>query len=335
MRIGVIGAGAIGGTIAALLDRVGHLVEVTARGEQLAAIREGGLRLDGGWGVHTARVAAAETLTERPELVFVCTKAQDAADAIRANAALLDGITVVVVQNGLAGLREAQALLPGSDCVGALALYAASYLSPGRVSVTTTANTYLGAGDGSPPAAAVEAARILDAAMPAFAIENFTGAQWTKLIVNQINALPAITGLSAQQVIGDRRLRMILTASLQEATRVGYARGVRYGSIQGLDDRLLRIVARAPRWAAQAVPLLMKRRMGATPNPGSTLQSIRRGQRTEIDYLNGAVVEEARAAGIEAPVNAAITALVHEVEETGAFLSPAVVAERMRPLLAH
>ncbi|MEV8214811.1 2-dehydropantoate 2-reductase [Leifsonia sp. NPDC077715] len=332
MRIGVIGTGAIGGTIAALLDRVGHLVEVTARGEQLAAIRADGLRLDGAWGTHTAHPDVAETLQTRPELAFVCTKAQDAAAAIEANRALLDGIPVVIVQNGLAGLREAQALLPDSDCVGALALYAASFLSPGRVSVTTPANTYLGAGDGPPPPAAVEAARILDAAMPAQAIDNFTGAQWTKLIVNQINALPAITGLSAQEVIGDRRLRPILTASLQEATRVGYARGVRYGSIQGLDDRLLRIVARAPRWAAQAVPLLMKRRMGATPNPGSTLQSIRRGQLTEIDYLNGAVVDEARAAGVEAPINAAITGLVHEVEQNG-FLTPDQVAERMRPLL--
>jgi 2-dehydropantoate 2-reductase len=334
VRIGVIGAGAIGGTIAALLDRVGHLVEVTARGEQLAAIRESGLRLDGGWGAHTARVAAAETLQTRPELAFVCTKAQDAGAAIRANAEVLDGITVVVVQNGLAGLAEAERLLPASDCVGALALYAASYLSPGRVTVTTTANTYLGAGDGAAPPAAVEAARILDAAMPAYAIDNFTGAQWTKLMVNQINALPAITGRSAQEVLGDRRLRPIVTASLQEATRVGFARGVRYGSIQGLDDRILRFVARAPRWAAQAVPLLMKRRMGSTPNPGSTLQSLRRGQLTEIDYLNGAVVDEARAAGIDAPVNAAITALVHEVEQSGAFLDPATVAERMRPLLA-
>ena len=93
-------------------------------------------------------------------------------------------------------------------------------------------------------------------------------------------------------------------------------------------------VARAPRWAAQAVPLLMKRRMGSTPNPGSTLQSLRRGQLTEIDYLNGAVVAEAHAAGMAAPVNEAVTALVHEVERSSAFLDPDTVAARMRPLLA-
>lgn len=333
MRIGVIGAGAIGGTIAALLDRVGHLVEITARGAQLDAIRADGLILDGAWGSHTARVPAAETLQQRPELAFVCTKAQDAAVAIRENGHLLEGIPVVIVQNGLAGLRQAAVLLPESDCVGALALYAASYLSPGRVTVTTSATTYIGAGIGEPPPAALFVARILDAAMPAVAIDNFVGAQWTKLIVNQINAMPAITGMSAQETLGDRRLRRIVTASMREAVRVGFASGVHYGSIQGLSNGVLRFVAAAPLWAGQLVPLLMKRRMGATPNPGSTLQSIRRGQLTEIDYLNGAVVGEAREHGRDAPINAALVDLVHEVERTRAFPPAGTVVERMRELV--
>jgi 2-dehydropantoate 2-reductase len=333
MRIGVIGAGAIGGTIAALLDRVGHQVEVTARGAQLAAIRADGLRLDGAWGSHTARVDADEILRTQPELAFLCTKAQDAAAAIRENQHLLGGIPVVVVQNGLTGLRQAATMLPGSDCVGALALYAASYLSPGRVSVTTAANTYIGAGSGEPPEAAVFATRVLDAAMPTFAVDNFDGAQWTKLIVNQINAMPAITGLSAQDAIADRGLRRIVTASMREAVRVGFDRGIRYGSIQGLSNGILRFVAASPLWAGQAVLLTMKRRMGATPNPGSTLQSIRRGQLTEIDYLNGAVVGEAHELGREAPINAAIVGLVHEVERTRAFIEPAAVIDRMRAVL--
>ncbi|MFF1877667.1 ketopantoate reductase family protein [Leifsonia sp. NPDC058230] len=333
MRIGVIGAGAIGGTIAALLDRVGHLVEVTARGEHLEKIRSSGLRLSGAWGDHVARVEAAETLHSRPELVFVCTKAQDAAAAIRENRAQLAGIPVVIVQNGLAGLDQARTLLPDSDCVGALALYAASYLSPGSVTVTTAATTYLGAGSGEPPEAAVFATRILDAAMPAVAVENFSGSQWTKLIVNQINAMPAITGLSAQDTLGDQRLRHIITASMREATRVGFEAGVRYGSIQGLTNTLLRFVASAPLWAAQLVPLMMRRRMGDTPNPGSTLQSIRRGQPTEIDYLNGAIVDEAGQLGTTAPINAALAELVHEVERTRRFLPAETVVERMRALI--
>ncbi|HEX6953357.1 MAG TPA: 2-dehydropantoate 2-reductase N-terminal domain-containing protein, partial [Agromyces sp.] len=63
MRIGIIGAGALGGTFAALLSRAGHDVEVTARGASLAAIREGGIGLTGGYGEAHERVAAGEVLT--------------------------------------------------------------------------------------------------------------------------------------------------------------------------------------------------------------------------------------------------------------------------------
>ncbi|WP_426515816.1 ketopantoate reductase family protein [Diaminobutyricibacter sp. McL0618] len=333
MRIGVIGAGAIGGTIAALLDRAGHTVEVTARGDHLAAIRSTGLQLSGGWGTHTAHVGAAEKLTAAPELAFVCTKAQDAAAAIREHAELLAGIPVVIVQNGLTGLSEASALLPDSDCVGALALWAASYLAPGRVSVTTPSTTYLGSGDDAPSPATLKVARVLGAVMPSEATDNFTGCQWTKLMVNQINAMPAITGLSVQETLGDRHLRRIVTASLREAVRIAIASGVRFGSLQGLTDGILRFVARAPLSVAQVVPLLMKRRMGRTPNPGSTLQSIRRGQPTEIDYLNGAVVDQAARIGRHAPINAALVGLVHRVEHTGTFVDPAEVTTTLAPLL--
>jgi 2-dehydropantoate 2-reductase len=73
----------------------------------------------------------------------------------------------------------------------------------------------------------------------------------------------------------------------------------------------------------------MARRMGPVPNPGSTLQSIRRGVPTEIDALNGAVVRVAGEHGRDAPISAALTALVHEVERTGTFLTPAEVVRRV------
>jgi 2-dehydropantoate 2-reductase len=76
-------------------------------------------------------------------------------------------------------------------------------------------------------------------------------------------------------------------------------------------------------------PKTLGARMGSVPNPGSTLQSIRRGQLTEIDFLNGAVVAAAQDGGIPAPINQKIVDLVHEVEERGAFLTPAEVVARV------
>jgi 2-dehydropantoate 2-reductase len=327
MRIGVIGAGAVGGAIAALLARAGHEVEVTARGAHLDAIREQGIHLTGGWGEYVARVTANETLTRGPELAILATKAQDAAAALRENIALLRDVPLVVVQNGLDALTTARAASPRSDPVGALAMFATSYLSPGQITITTTGPIYLGV-DGDNDLPARYAARILNEAVPTTVIPNFVGAQWTKLVVNQVNALPAITGMSVQEVVALGRLRIQMTASMRECVRTGFANGVRYEKLQGLGNRGLRLFSIVPLWIGQALPLLMSRRIGRTPNPGSTLQSIRRGQASEIDYLNGAVVRSAEARGRTAPVNALLVSLVHEVEVSQRFFTPDEVAAR-------
>lgn len=331
MRIGVIGAGAVGGLIAALLDRAGHDVEVTARGEHLDAIRADGIELDGGFGQYTARVLAGEALTRRPDIAFVTTKAQDAAEAIEPNAHLLEGIPVIVVQNGLGGLDIARGLLPRSAILGALALFAASYLRPGRVTVTAALPTIIGAGPGCTREQLDAVVAAIGAAVPLEVTADIVGAQWTKLLINHVNAMPAITGLSVQETIRDRRLRRIITASMRETSRNTHAVGGRFASMQGTPGWVAGIIARLPLWAGQVVPLIINRRLGDVPNPGSTLQSIRRGRRTEVDYLNGATVRIAAEHGLTAPVNADIVALVHEVEASGVFISPTEVARRVAP----
>jgi len=303
---------------------------VTARGEHLEAIQEHGILLSGAWGEYRAQVDAAEELTPGVELVIIATKAQDAPEAIRANLAKLRGIPLVVIQNGLDGISAAKAASPRSDIVGGLATFASSYLSPGRITVTTAGPLYLGVASPDSDVPARYAARILNEALPTSTVPNFTGAQWTKLIINQVNALPAITGLSVQEVVAIPGLRRIMTASMRENVRVGLKSRIHFETIQGLSHRGLRFFAALPLWLGQALPSLMSRRIGKTPNPGSTLQSIKRGQATEIDYLNGAVVRAAQVVGGEAVVNAALVELVHEVEARGEFFSPAEVVARVR-----
>lgn len=315
MRIAVIGAGAVGGAIAARLAGSGHSVAVTARGEHLAAIRQHGILLRGGWGSVDARVEASELLVAAPELAIIATKAQDAAAAMQANAPMLAGIPVLVVQNGLEGIATGRRELPDSTISGGLAMFAASYLSPGEVTITAPGPTFIG---GNGVAFVAEALKAIDVHI----VDDFAGAQWSKLVVNQVNALPAITGLSAQETIADPDLRRLVTLSIRETVRVGLARGVRFASISGLSHGLLRAVLTAPLPLAELLPRLMARRMGSVPNPGSTLQSIRRGQLSEIDYLNGAVVAAGKNVGVPTPVNARLVELVHEVERTGDFTRP-------------
>lgn len=329
MRVAVIGAGAVGGLLAALLHRAGHDVEVTARGAHLAAIRADGIVLDGGYGDHVARVDAGEVLTRAPELAILATKAQDADTALRANAHLLGTAPLLVVQNGLGGIRVAREVLPDSPLLGGLALFATSYLSPGRITVTAALPLVLGAADGTPRDVLDRVAAVLREALPIEVVDSLEGAQWTKLLVNHVNALPAITGLSVQQTVADPGLRRVLAASLRETVRLANRLGIRFTGLQGIPGWVLPWLGRGPLWVAARLPRLLARRMGDVPNPGSTLQSLRRGQLTEIDFLNGAVVRVAREHGLDAPINSALVDLVHEVERTGEFLPPAEVVARV------
>jgi len=338
MRIAVIGAGAVGGTLAALLDRAGHDVEVTARGENLAAIEQRGLRLDGGWGEHVARVEAHETLAAmsfkpggapEPDLAVLATKAQDAAAALRANREVLGTVPLLVAQNGLGGLEVAHGVLPESPLLGGLALFAASYLEPGHVTVTAALPLIIGAGPGTSPELLERIAEVLRGALPVEVTDDIVGAQWTKLLINHVNALPAITGLSVQEVIANPGLRRVMTASMRETVRVARRLGISFGKVQGVHGRVLGAIGSAPLALGAWFPKTLGARMGSVPNPGSTLQSIRRGQLTEIDFLNGAVVAAAKEGGMTAPINERIVQLVHEVERSGAFLTPAEVVARV------
>lgn len=329
MRIGVIGAGAVGGTLAALLALQGHEVEVTARGAHLEAIRKNGLRFDGGWGDHVIRLQANPLLTARPELAIIATKVHDAATALAANAVRLQGVPLLTVQNGLGGLRVAHEELPDSPLLGGLALFAASHLEPGRVTVTAALPTIIGAGPGCDDELFARIAGVLEQAMPIERTRDITGAQWTKLLINHVNALPAITGKPVQEVIAHPRLRRIMTASMRETVRIAKRLGIRFERVNGVSGSVLGLVGSLPLALGGIFPRVLAHRMGSVPNPGSTLQSMRRGQLTEIDFLNGAVVQAAAEAGLEAPVNQAIVDLVHEVEQTRIYLPPAEVVLRV------
>lgn len=329
MRIGIIGIGAIGGTIAALMKRAGHAVEATARGDRLAAIQSGGLHLWGAWGEHVAQIGVGDRLTRAPDLALLCVKAQDEEEALRSNASSLEGVPLVVVQNGLEGAEHAARLHQDGPTIGAIAFFSADSPAPGSVRVLVPGPLYLGSGSGLPTQDAIDAARLLNEGIPAEAVENFVGHQWSKLVVNQINAMPAITGLSVQDTLANPALRRLVLASIREALATGRAEGVEFGALDGMPPALLGLLGSAPRPVGSLLLRLMGRRLGHEPVLGSTLQSVERGLPTEIDYLNGAVVARARALGLEAPVNEGMVQLVHEVERSHGYYSPAQVARRL------
>ena len=162
--------------------------------------------------------------------------------------------------------------------------------------------------------------------------DDIHGAQFTKLLVNQVNALPAITGLSVQQTVVDPHLLPILARGMVETVAVGDAVGVRWGRIGAVDADAVAAVRAGGTAAAEELARYLAAGMGDVPNPASMLQSIRRGRTTEVDAINGVIVALGAQCGEPTPVNAALVALVHAVERSGQQLAPADLAASIPPL---
>ncbi len=334
MRIAVIGAGAVGGLVAALAARAGHEVLVTARGEHAAAIARAGLHVDGGWGEWVAAVELVESIPGPPnddpagraldpralDLIILATKVHDSAEAL-APWALHDGTPVLVLQNGLGGEDAVRDALPTSPVAIGLALFAVSLTGPGHITVTGPNGLTLG-GD---PAAVAVAEPLLRAALPAELVlaGDIRGAQWTKLLINQVNALPAITGLSVQQTIAHPQLRDVIARAMLETVRVGMAAGARWGAIGSVNADVVARVSAGGAPEASALAEHLAAGMGDVPNPASMLQSIRRGRQTEVDAINGWIVALGNSFGISTPVNAALIGLVRKAQAGSPSLSPA------------
>jgi 2-dehydropantoate 2-reductase len=167
-----------------------------------------------------------------------------------------------------------------------------------------------------------DVAHILNQAVPTRVTDNIQGAHWLKLIVNLNNALPAITNRTMNQVYANVSLRNLAVGLMREGLRVIDRANIRLGSLPEVSVGLTRLINWMPLGIAGRIAAAKLRRMTTTwPLWGSTLQSIQRGRPTEIDHLNGEIVELGKRYGEATPLNTKIVELVHQVERTGQFLS--------------
>jgi len=176
-----------------------------------------------------------------------------------------------------------------------------------------------------------ELARALDGALPTTVSPDVRGAHWTKLIVNLNNALAALTGLDSAGVLADPALPRLSIGLMREGVRVAEHAGIGLASVPGISATQIRLSTHMPVGPAAWLAARKARTFSFVgPALGSTLQSLKRRQPTEIDYLNGEVVRVGRQVGVPTPLNARTVELVHELEQTGQFLAPAELARLLR-----
>lgn len=303
MKIGIVGAGAMGSVYGGILGDAGNevwLLDIWK--EHIETIRARGIRVEGASGDRTVRVnATLDTREAGPcELVVVATKAMDTEAAVK-NAARMVGpeTLVLTIQNGLGNAERMERLVgPKNLLVGIAGGFGAAVVAPGHVYHNGWEAIHLGEFSGGITDRLNRVAEVWKKA--GFRVKVFDDIQpliWGKLIGNVgFSAICTITGLRVGQVIENPWAWSVVETNVREAFVVARAKKIELP----YDD-----------------PVPWVREFGGKiPNAmPSMLQDILAGRRTEIDSLNGAIVEEAERLGLPAPMNRAVTVLVKALEE--------------------
>jgi 2-dehydropantoate 2-reductase len=321
-KIVVIGAGAVGCGLGFLLQRARREVTLIGRADQVEVIRSHGLRVEGFAGKHTVPIPAAERLDFEPDLVLLAVKTQDVAGALKENLASIAGAAVVTMQNGIRSDDLAAELLPRDQIISAVVLLHANYLAPGTVTLMYEGGLIVGRPFGPRDVLLERTAELLNRATATRMSDNIRGAHWLKLITNLNNALPALIDGTFHQVYGDPFLASLAIRIMREGLIVAKKASIRLESLPDVSVDLTRLVRFLPvKLAARVAAARVERMKTPWPLLGSTLQSLRRKRATEIDYLNGELVEWGKKVGVSTPLNAKIVELIHQVERTGTFFS--------------
>ncbi len=301
MRIGIIGAGAIGCLFGAILAKAGNQVVLVHRSPKVVnAINRNGLRLREP-GERTLKLKLTAHLAPADlkscDLVVVAVKAYDTTEAARMHRRFLTpDSTILTLQNGLDNLEALSRVfgktrvLAGSTTEGSLSI------GPGSVIHTGRGRTWIGdpRGRGSERCSNVVGA-FQGAGLHIKESKNITGVVWSKTIVNSaINPVSALTGLSnglLPKMVGMRE-------TMLEVVKEGVA------------------VSRMEKVRLEPVPqkFLFETLRETAQNRSSMLQDVQRGKRTEVHQLNGAIVERGAKFGIPTPVNKVLTFLVSGLE---------------------
>ncbi|PKG32955.1 ketopantoate reductase family protein [Methanoregula sp.] len=296
VRILVLGAGAVGLPLAAKLSRVADVVAVT-REQYASGISRSGFSIHGAWGDESFSFPCVSTLegNEPFDYVLVTSKSQDTDSICRQYKDLVGAADVVSFQNGI-GNEETIAQYT-DHVIGGVVL--TGFVREGDCAVQVTANAgplQIGRFPEGLDAGVMGLADILTkAGIPVEPTGHIKGKLWSKNLINcSLNPLSAITGVAYGDLRGPDSWH-IIEQIVREIYVVVQREGIR---LEWRDpDTFLGYLQGA------LIPVMARHR-------SSMLQDILHGHKTEIDYLNGAVVREGERLGIATPYNACISDLI-------------------------
>ena len=287
MNIIVLGAGAIGSLYGAKLSKLND-VTLVARQKHINKINNDGLKIVGiEENVYKLKATAKIENIENNTLILLTTKVHDNKKAIDPIKDLIKKDTIILcMQNGLYSENIVKSIV-GDRCLvlRGITNVGATFLEPGKVQFSNLSSTKIENSNISE-----ELAENFDkCGLKCSVSENIKQDIWKKLILNCVlNPVSAILRVENGK-IADERLNTLKKLIVDECLKVAEKDDVRF------DIDFVKIINDA---------------IKDSRNLSSMHQDVLKGKKTEIDYLNGAVVELGKKYGIECPVNEALVVIV-------------------------
>jgi 2-dehydropantoate 2-reductase len=335
-RIAVFGAGAIGGYTGGNLAHNGFDVTlIDPWPEHIVAIRKDGLSLEG--------VSEAEFMRARPktmhltevqdlakqkpiDICFISVKSYDTEWATTMmRQYLAPGGYVVSLQNCINEERIAGVVGWGKTVGAIAAILSAELYAPGKIRRTGAKNPpghevyRVGEVHGRVTARIEELGAMIRTIDTCRVTDNLWGERWSKLCVNGMhNGVSAASGLSGNAMRQDERIRKLIIALGGEAVRVGQAQGYKLEDIAGQDAEKLARASEGDEQAMEEVEALMlalRNSQGRSEHQRPSMgQDMQKGRRTEIDFINGLIVERGAALNRKVSTHQKLIAAVKQVE---------------------
>ncbi|HEY4042279.1 MAG TPA: 2-dehydropantoate 2-reductase [Rhodopila sp.] len=298
MRIAVIGAGGVGGAFGAALAKAGADVTFVARGAHLHAMRERGLRVEGGRGeilISPARATDDPSTIAPVDFVLFCVKLWDVESAGAAIKPLIGPATAVIpLQNGIDASERLIPILGAPAVMGGVAQISATIAEPGVIRQTGSfMRLIFGELEGGKSARGEAFLGLCrQASFDATHSDQIMTELWMKFILLATNsALTAATRTPIGVLRDDPDIAPLFERASAEVAAVGRARGIK------LPDDVTQAVGGFVR---NAPPAMM----------ASMAHDLVRGNRIELPWLSGKVVALGRELAVPTPVHEVLYAVL-------------------------
>jgi len=319
MRIGIMGAGAIGCNVGGMLARAGHDITLIDQWPaHVEKMKRDGLTLSGTWPDYVVPVNAlhlyeAQSIQEPFDAVFLAVKGYDTEWATMFILRFLeepDGV-IVDFQNGINDERVA-AVAGRHRTLGAVITIGAGLYEPGVALRTDPVGTdrvgfKIGELDGQDTERARKLVEVMNDVTLTKLTTNLFGERWSKMAANCMsNPLAGLSGYGTTETKTVPAARRIGIQVASEVIQVARAAGHEVEPIAGIEAQ--RYVDGASGKNLSRLETDMVAAVTQTGGAGrpSFLQDVMRGRRTEIEELNGFVVAEGQRLGVRTPFNEAV-----------------------------